>query len=354
LIPHREALELASEHFQRALPVTARKYLTPDRVTRIVLNAISRNPRLVQCSRESVLVAVMDAVQVGLEPGGPLGHAYLVPYRNGKTGQFEAQTQIGYKGYLELAWRSGHFAQPPWVQLVHESDHFVLDLGSGNPPEHRFDHKLSPEERGPVVGGYCVARFTNGGTHTEYMSIAEIEGIRDRSKAKDHGPWKTDEAQMMRKTIIRRARHYWPISTEFAQAAEVDNRADSREHVDPRMVYDADFAQLVEPEKPAAPPAGRHAMGSMGNKGSLDPDAEKESAAAKIERVQDMTMIEELEAAMLNEKRKTVMDAIRKRLAQLRASAPPATPPEQPSPEHNYGPPAWDEPPPPDDSDVPF
>lgn len=247
----RGDLNNLATHFQAALPVTARKYLTPDRISRVVLNALSRSEQLIKCTRPSVLLAVMDCVQVGLEPGGPLGHAYLVPFRNNKTGKHEATPIIGYKGYVTLAMRSGLFRAPPYANLVYEADRFELDLGGGEAPIHTFDHRIATSDRGEVLGAYCVAKFAAGGVHCEYMSRDQIDAIKSRSKSAkaSFSPWHTDEAQMQRKTVIRRAKNYWPISGELAVpiagAFEIDARADDGDKPDPSLVYDASFLEDV-------------------------------------------------------------------------------------------------------------
>jgi recombination protein RecT len=240
-----------AKHFQDAIPVTARKYLQPDRLTRIALNALSKQPKLLQCTRSSVLLAVMDCVQNGLEPGGPLGHAYLVPFKNNKTNKFEATPIIGYKGYVTLAMRSGMFRAPPYVHLVYDQDRFELDLGGGEPPIHKFDHRIPTSDRGAVLGGYCVGKFTGGGSHIEWMGLDEIGKIQGRSKlgGSKYSPWATDTAQMQRKTVLRRAKNYWPLSgdlvVELAGAFNVDERADTGDRPDPQLIYEAGFLDDV-------------------------------------------------------------------------------------------------------------
>lgn len=75
----------------KALP----SVLTPERFTRIVLSALSNNPKLQETTPQSFLGAMMQAAQLGVEPNTPLGQAYLIPYYNGKQGRFECQFQLG-------------------------------------------------------------------------------------------------------------------------------------------------------------------------------------------------------------------------------------------------------------------
>ena len=235
---HRDSLRKASGYFQSALPVTAKKYLTPDRITQIAITSISRSPQLLACTPPSILKAVMDIVQCGLEPGGPRGHAYIVPY--GK----EATAIIGYKGYIDMVMRSGLMRAPPIVNLVYEADTFSLDLGSGKPPKHTIDIRKSQTERGEILGGYCVAQFKDGGAHVEWMGIDDIRKVMNRSRA-GPGPWKTDFEQMARKTVIRRAKNYWPLSSEMSRAAEIDTYADQGDKPPAHELYEAEFVSLV-------------------------------------------------------------------------------------------------------------
>ena len=84
---------------KKALP----SVITPERFTRIVLSALSTNPKLAQTTPQSFLAAMMTAAQLGLEPNTPLGQAYLIPYYNSKTRCSECQFQLGYKGLIDLA-----------------------------------------------------------------------------------------------------------------------------------------------------------------------------------------------------------------------------------------------------------
>lgn len=218
----RNDLEAYKEQIRIALPMTAKKYLTPERVAKVALLAIGKNPTLMTCTRESILQAIMDTASLGLEVGGALGHAYLVPYKN-KGGGYRAQAIIGYRGYISLARRSGTISSVA-ANVVYKKDTFEIDLGSGEPPVHK---PYLDGNRGDPKLVYAVARFKDGAVHTEFMTMDQVDQIRERSQARNNGPWVTDYLEMARKTVIRRAAKYWPISIEMADAMEMDNRADS-------------------------------------------------------------------------------------------------------------------------------
>ena len=109
---------------KKALP----SVITPERFTRIVLSALSTNPKLAQTTPQSFLAAMMTAAQLGVEPNTPLGQAYLIPYFNGKTRCSECQFQLGYKGLIDLAYRSGEVSMIQ-AQVVYENDEFSFSFG---------------------------------------------------------------------------------------------------------------------------------------------------------------------------------------------------------------------------------
>lgn len=109
---------------KKALPAV----MTPERFTRIVLSALSTNPKLGQTTPQSFLAAMMTAAQLGMEPNTPLGQAYLIPFYNNKTHCSECQFQLGYKGLIDLAYRSGEVSIIQ-AQVVYEHDSFNYSFG---------------------------------------------------------------------------------------------------------------------------------------------------------------------------------------------------------------------------------
>jgi recombination protein RecT len=206
------------------------------RFVRVVAKAIIENPKLMECTRSSLVAAIHEAAQLGLEPTGLLGSAYLVPYsRSFKVGNTwhkvkEAKLIPGYRGLIDLARRSGEIDGIE-AKVVRRRDHFRLVEGTNPGIEHeRFvaDPLDKPEERdpGPIVGFYMVATLRGGHQQTEWMTADEVDAIRKRSKAADDGPWVTDYAEMGRKTVVRRGSKYLPLTTEFRRALELDEEAE--------------------------------------------------------------------------------------------------------------------------------
>ena len=197
----------------KALP----SVITPERFTRIVLSALSSTPELNNCTRESFLGAMMTSAQLGLEPNTPMGQAYLIPYNNRRKGVTEAQFQLGYRGMIDLAYRSG--VKSIQAHEVHENDHFEYTYGL-NP---KLDHKPALTNRGDVIAYYAVFETAEGGTGYEVMSREDIvKHAKQYSKSFGSGPWQTDFDAMAKKTVLKRVLKYAPLKTDFARAVVSD------------------------------------------------------------------------------------------------------------------------------------
>lgn len=249
------------------LQEVAAKSIDPQRMVRLVAMAASRNPRLLQCTPLSVVSSMMTSAQLGLECVGPLGQAYLVPYRNGRTGVSECQFQIGYRGLIELTRRSGSISNIE-AHVVYEQDDFELAYGLDTVLKHK--PYMGAENPGEIICAYAVARFKDGSWQLDVMSRAEIEGIRKRSMSgkKNEGPWKTDYSEMARKTVVKRLCKYLPLSVELADAIAMDNAAETGEavlgakgldaidvDVDDSLANDVSFLEGPDPEVAPAPEA---------------------------------------------------------------------------------------------------
>lgn len=202
-----------SGELARAVP----KHLTGDRIARIALTSLRTTKHLPECTTESFAGALMSCAQLGLEPGGPAGEAYLLPFFNRRKGVYEVQLVIGYQGMVKLFWQSP-MARHLDAQAVKENDHFDYEYGL-NP---KLEHRPARGDRGKTIAYYAVATMTNGGAGFVVMFPEDIEAIRKRSKAKDDGPWLTDYDAMAKKTCIRQLFKTLPKSAELARAVAHD------------------------------------------------------------------------------------------------------------------------------------
>jgi recombination protein RecT len=154
-------------------------------------------------NRQSVVNAVINVAAIGISLNPAKKQAYLVP-RDGRI-----CLDISYMGLLDLAIQSGSIM---WGQaeLVHASDGFELN-GFDKPPTHKRNPFAT--DRGEVVGAYVVVKTRDGDYLTTCMQIGDVFDIRNRSSAWKSGrscPWKTDEGEMIKKTVIKRAYKLWP------------------------------------------------------------------------------------------------------------------------------------------------
>ena len=124
--PEKKTMQMYIKQMEGEIKKALPSVITPERFTRMVLSAISVNPQLGACTPQSFLGAMMNAAQLGLEPNTPLGQAYILPYRN--KGVLEAQFQIGYKGLIDLAYRSGE-VEVIQSHVVYENDEFECEYG---------------------------------------------------------------------------------------------------------------------------------------------------------------------------------------------------------------------------------
>ena len=199
----------------KALP----SVISPERFTRMVLSAISTNPKLGECTPQSFLGAMMSSAQLGLEPNTPIGQAYIIPYRN--HGVIEASYQIGYKGLIDLAYRSGEVVAIQ-SHVVYRNDEFKIKYGL----EPELEHVPADGERGEPIKVYAVFKTKGGGYGFECMSIDEVkEHAKKYSKAYSSGytsPWTTNFEEMAKKTVLKKALKYAPLSAEFMREVSAD------------------------------------------------------------------------------------------------------------------------------------
>lgn len=205
-ITMKDWIQKSMTQISKALPST----ITPERFARMATTAVTLNPDLGRCTPASFIGAMLTAAQLGLEPNTPLGQAYLIPYNNYKTGQKEAQFQLGYRGMIELAHRSGEFKSIE-AHVVYENDEFEYELGL----EPKLRHKPAMANRGKPVWVYAVYKLQSGGYGFEVMSKADLDEHRKKySKAKS-SPWDSSWEGMAKKTVIKQALKYAPLKSEF-------------------------------------------------------------------------------------------------------------------------------------------
>ena len=249
----KEWITAMEPDIKKALP----SVITAERFTRMALTAINVNPGLAECTPKSFMAALMTAAQLGLEPNTPLGQAYLIPFNNSRkdsrTGQWnkvkEVQFQLGYKGLIELAHRSGQF-QVIMAQAVHANDEFRYELGL----DPKLVHVPVLDNRGDVILYYGMYRLTNGGYGMEVMSKSDITAHRNKfsqASLKGKSPWDDNFDAMAKKTVLKQLLKFAPISVEFVRELNQDDSV--RTEIDPNMgelpsesVFEPEYTVLDE------------------------------------------------------------------------------------------------------------
>lgn len=220
--------------------------LTWAKECQFAIQLFQRNQKLAETavanptSAQNAIINVA-AIGISLNPASKL--AYLVP-RDGMV-----CLDISYMGLLHIAQSAGVIK---WGQckLVHASDQYET-LGLDKAPAHKYAPFSTPDERGPVIGGYCTVKTADGDYLTEEMSYAEIEEIRKVSKAgsSPKGPWVNFWSEMARKTIVKRAYKYWPRADRLDNAVDVLNETEGV-FTEPVMAYTPE-SEVIQSEENA-------------------------------------------------------------------------------------------------------
>ena len=210
----QDYIKVMEGEITKALP----SVITPERFTRMVLSAISTTPKLAETTPKSFLGAMMTAAQLGLEPNTPLGQAYLIPFKN--KGVLECQFQLGYKGLIDLAYRSGAVSVIQ-AHVVYSNDEFSFEFGL-NPS---LKHVPAKADRGDPVWFYAVFKTKDGGFGFEVMSKDDIEAHArkySQSYRSGYSPWQTNFEEMAKKTVLKRALKYAPLKSDFVRGISLD------------------------------------------------------------------------------------------------------------------------------------
>ncbi|HEY3253302.1 MAG TPA: recombinase RecT [Polyangiaceae bacterium] len=206
-----ELIQKMIPELSRALP----KHLTGDKLARIALTAIRLNPQLGECTQASFLGCLLSCAMLGLEPNTPLGLAYLIPRKNSKNGgKLECTLQIGYQGMIDLVGNAGVNC---FAYAARDGDAFRFQLGM-EPNIWHTPSDAADRETKPITHVYAVAVFPDGRRNFTVLTLAQVLARRDRSPAKDSGPWITDFEPMCLKTAVRAHFKWMPKSTEKSTA----------------------------------------------------------------------------------------------------------------------------------------
>lgn len=208
-LKHREVNEVLSSmrlQIAQALP----KHLTADRMIQMATSIITKNPKIGECNLASLMGAVMQASLLGFKPIDSLGQCYFVPY--GGSVQF----QIGYKGYIELARRSGQIKMI-YAEVVKAGDEFSYKLGLNPELNH-----IPAESRGEMTHVYAVVHYKDGGYNFIVLPKSHVEKLRMASPMQKRGvsgAWVEWYEEMAKAKAIKQLAKYMPLDIDTESIA---------------------------------------------------------------------------------------------------------------------------------------
>lgn len=240
----RTVIQESIPELAKALPI----HMSAERLCRIALTTFNQNPKLYQCTPRSILAALFQCAQVGLEPGLE-GQAYIIPYTN--KGVLEAQFQIGYRGIIELFYRHQNSLSLD-VQEVRENDKFEYEYGT----DAYITHKPALKDRGEIIGYYAIAKMDNGASIFKFMTKDECinHGIKyskcfdkNNNSFYSYTPWATNPEAMCKKTVIKQLMKLVPKSIEIQKALSMDETI--KDEVKPDMIEVPDKMEWIDETK---------------------------------------------------------------------------------------------------------
>lgn len=237
-----------------------------------ILSAVSANPKLAECDNGSIISAALVGQALNLSPSPQLGQVYIVPFNDRKKGCFVAQFQIGYKGYIQLAIRSGYYKKINVIAIKEG------ELIKYNPLTEELEVTLIEDdevrENTPTIGYYAMFEYMNGFTKSIYWSKKKMLAHADKYSMafnaqaykmlldgqipqkdlwKYSSFWYKDFDGMAYKTMLRQLISKWGImSVEMENAfekdmAEIKENGDY-EYIDNNIENDTEFNQEQENE----------------------------------------------------------------------------------------------------------
>lgn len=226
-----------------------------------LLNIYSNDSYLQKADPMSIVTSAMVAATLDLPIDKNLGYAWIVPYYDKKLGGQAAQFQLGYKGYIQLALRTGQYKAINVIE-VREGE-----LIKWNRLTEELKLDLDATESDEVIGFCGYFRLINGFEKTVYWTKAEIEAHKKKFSKSDFG-WKNDWDAMAKKTVLRNLLSKWGILSIDMQTAVTSDEADLQELKDVTDISEQDIIEAqAEPEEATKPsdtlPEGSEVQGSI-------------------------------------------------------------------------------------------
>jgi recombination protein RecT len=262
------SMAISSSGYQKLINNTIKDPKKAQRFISSITSAVAVNPTLQECDPATILSGALLGESLGLSPSPQLGQFYLVPYDNKKKGCKDAQFQLGYKGYVQLALRSGYYKHLNVFAVK------AGELKKWNPITEELEIELIDDdeirEKTESIGYVATFTYTNGFTKTIYWSRKKMEAHALRyskgyAAKKGYTFWEKDFDAMAYKTMLRQLISKWGImsielQTAFEQDTIIEDAGDYLETAEPKLSAVTDIQQIPDEaetatEAPTAPEA---------------------------------------------------------------------------------------------------
>ena len=238
-------LDRAKPKLADLLPAT----IPPQRLCRMLLNQMTSGSPLMSCTMPSVLGAMLESAQMGLEIGTG-GQCWLIPFKG------EAKLVVGYRGFIDLMYRTGQVALAQ-AEVVYDNEEFkfMRQWGGGMMPTIFHEPcELPLDQRGKLRGAYFAGLVKGSSSPVlRYLSLPEIMERKAHSRARKDSVWVSNPAAMFKKSAVRDGERWMPHDYTFARAVTVDSQADMGTQdlsMDPKDfgISEDEAAEIVEGE----------------------------------------------------------------------------------------------------------
>lgn len=237
---------ISSTGYQKLINSTLKDPEKAQRFVASITSAVATNPALQECDPKTILSGALLGESLNLSPSPQLGQFYLVPFQNRKRGCTEAQFQLGYKGYVQLALRSGYYKRLN-VMGLKQGELLRWDPFTEEVEIRLMDDELA-RENAPSVGYLAMFEYTNGFRKVMYWSREKMEAHALRyskgyAAKKGYTFWEKDFDSMAYKTMLRQLISKWGImSIDLQQAFEADSKIEDSPDAD--YIEPADHAPV--------------------------------------------------------------------------------------------------------------
>ena len=203
-----------------------------------VINLVNSDTNLQKVDQMSVIASAMVAASLDLPVDKNLGYAWIIPYNN------RAQFQLGYKGYIQLALRTGLYKHINVIEV------YEGELQKWNRLTEEFEIDFDQKKSDAVVGYAAYFELINGFKKTVYWTKEEVEKHRKRFSKSDFG-WKNDWDAMAKKTVLKNMLAKWGILSIEMQKAIVDDEREIKDitvEVGQENIIDTEFEEVEQEE----------------------------------------------------------------------------------------------------------